>query len=89
MIDPKFLCLVSGLAAGAVRTLKGWLESKDPFNPRLFCYTLLRTTMQGAAVGYGLNQEPVSAFFQVFFADTLFTNKAMDKIGEKVGAKTS
>jgi len=88
MIDPKFLCLVSGLAAGAVRTLKGWLESKDPFDARLFCYTLLRTTVQGAAWGYGLNQDPVSVFFEVLSVDWLVVNRAFDKAGEKIGAKT-
>jgi len=89
MIDPRFLCLVSGLAAGAVRTLKGWLESGDKFDARLFCYTLMRTTIQGAAVGYGLNQDPFLAFFEVYLADDLITNRAFNKIGEKTGVKTS
>jgi hypothetical protein len=88
MIDPKLLCLVSGMIAGLVRSFKGYLESKQPFDMRLFCYTLMRTAIQGAAFGYGLNQDPFITFFQVYLADDLVTNKALDKVGEKVGAKT-
>jgi hypothetical protein len=89
-MDTKLLCLVSGLAAGLVRSLKGYFESSEPFSKKLFYYTLLRTAMQGAFVGYGLNQEPISAFFLVYFSDSLVVNKTLDKIGEKIeGEKTS
>lgn len=84
MIDTKLLCLISGTAAGVVRTLKGWLDSKDPFDARLFCYTLLRTMIQGAAAGYWLNQDPILAFFEVLSVDWLIINRAMDKIGNKI-----
>jgi hypothetical protein len=85
----KILCLVSGFAAGLVRSLKGYFESDELFSKKLFYYTLLRTGVQGAFVGYGLNQEPISAFFEVLAVDWLVVNKAFDKAGEKIGAKTN
>lgn len=72
-----------------MRTLKGWFESKDPFDAKLLCWTLLRNAIQGAAWGYGLNQDPFAAFFETLAGDWLVTNRTLDKIGEKVGVKTS
>lgn len=80
----KILCLVAGFAAGLVRSLKGYFESDEPFSKKLFYYTLLRTGMQGAFMGYGLNQEPFQAFFLVYFSDSLIVNKTLDKIGDKI-----
>lgn len=75
------------MVAGLFRTAKGWLGSGDKFDARLFCWTLMRTAVQGAAMGYGLNQDPFITFFQVYLIDDTAANKALDKIGEKIGAK--
>jgi hypothetical protein len=84
MFDIKILGLLSGLLAGAVRGIMGWQESDEAFNAKLFLYTLLRTALLGASIGYGLGQEPISVFFQVYFADSLVLNKALNKVKEKV-----
>ncbi len=72
-----------------LRSFKGWLESGEKFDARLFCYTLMRTAVQGAAMGYGLNQDPFITFFQVYLIDDIAVNKGLNKIGEKAGVKTS
>ena len=71
MLDIKILCLIAGILAGILRSVMGYLESTEPFNFKLFSITLVRTVILAALMGYGLNQEPVMAFFTVFFADSL------------------
>jgi hypothetical protein len=79
------LAIISGAVAGIVRSMMGWYDSEEKFNPKLFLYTVVRTAIQGAAFGVGLNQEPISVFFQVYFADSLIVNRGLNKIKD-VGA---
>ena len=78
------LTILAGAIAGVLRSIIGYIESGEPFNMKLFLYTLLRTSILGASIGYGLNQEFINVFFQVYFADTLILNKGLNKIKEKV-----
>lgn len=56
----------------------GWLKNNAPFNGKLFFYTLVRTSIIGAMIGYGTNQDPILVFFEVYFADTI-VNPVIDK----------
>ena len=84
MLTQQIFSLASGAIAGVVRSLMGWYDSDEKFNAKLFLYTVTRTALQGAAFGIGLNQEPISVFFQVYFADSLIVNKAVNKVNEKI-----
>ena len=84
MFDTKMFSLVAGLFAGIVRSVMGWQESGEKFDAKLFLYTMLRTALLGASIGYGLGQEPFAVFFQVYFADTLILNRGLNKAKEKV-----
>jgi hypothetical protein len=83
IFDVKMLGFLSGLMAGIVRSIMGWQESGESFNAKLFLYTMLRTAILGASIGYGLGQEPIAIFFQVYFADSLILNKGLNKAKEK------
>jgi len=89
MISTQIFCLISGATAGVVRSIQGWLESTDPFNAKLFLYSLVRTTIQGAAAGFALSQEPIAVFFEVYFTDSLIVNRSINKVKEKIEGKTN
>jgi len=71
MFDFRIWNLAAGMAAGALRSLMGWLESNKPFKLRLFTTTLLRSAILGAMMGFGGNQGPVLTFFAVYAGDSV------------------
>ena len=74
--------LLVGVAAGAIRSVMGWLDSGKPFNAKLFVSTLVKTSLIGAAMAFAMPQAPISIFFQVYFADSLI-NKSYKIVRKK------
>lgn len=84
MMNGLYSGLIAGALAGALRSVMGWLGSDEKFNPRLFIYTLIKTLIIGASIGYMSQQTPIMAFFQVYTCDTLLSKGI--KIKEKRGS---
>ena len=83
----QVLSIVAGVTAGVIRSVMGWYEGDTPFNLKLFGYTIVRTGIQGAAIGLGLNQEPLSTFFAVYFTDTLVVNRTINAVKSNITTK--
>ena len=63
--------LIAGIVAGTIRSIYGWLGSDELFNAKKFTFTLIRTVLIGATLGFSMNGDPFNIFFQVFFSDTI------------------
>jgi hypothetical protein len=72
IFDQKFLMLVAGMVAGAIRATLGWLSSGSKINPKQYAFALIRTALFGGFIGFNsANADPVSVFFQIYTMDTL------------------
>ena len=79
--------LLAGILAGALRSIMGWLESEEKFDPKKFVTTLIRTCVIGASLGFASAESPVTVFFITYTSDTLIKqsyNVAKSKVeGDK------
>lgn len=63
--------VLAGFVAGVVRSVMGWLESEDKFDPRRFVMTLIRAGIIGASLGFASTESPVTVFFMTYFSDSV------------------
>jgi len=82
-MDISIINMISGMCAGALRSIMGWTESGESFNSKLMVITVVKTAIIGASMGYVLQHHPIATFFEVYFTDSI-TNKSYKIVRKKL-----
>ena len=80
--------LIVGIFAGCLRTILGWLESKEPFDSRLFLLGLMKSSLIGGALAYASTKDPIPLFFEILAVDFSISKISKTITSRQNGVKT-